>query len=198
MARSNNPHTSAGSEVIAQAALNVLRPLEQWSHKCHQASLAIVRAGVGTRVARGACAKVTGQHSWVVVGDDCYDNAATIIDPTLWSYDESVNGIWVGTYESGRHTPHGTGSIWSYGKPMPGKGPIVILTPKTPLSRTASAFLGLIGPLDRAGWMALANSPIGGWPAAEILAAIDDTMPAVVPIDILGMVTDRNPGGLYR
>lgn len=37
------------------------------------------------------------------------------------------------------------------------------------------------------------------WPAAEIIAAIDDTkaLSALVPIDILGMLTDRNPSGLY-
>jgi hypothetical protein len=38
-----------------------------------------------------------------------------------------------------------------------------------------------------------------GWPSSEIIAAMDDTdeLRALVPIDILGMVTDRNPGGLY-
>jgi hypothetical protein len=39
-----------------------------------------------------------------------------------------------------------------------------------------------------------------GFPAGEFLAAMDDTpaTSALVPIDRLGMLTDRNPGGLYR
>lgn len=57
----------------------------------------------------------------------------------------------------------------------------------------------MVGPLDRPGWMRLASCPVGGWPAAEVLAAMDDTpaLQTLVPIDRLGMLTDRNPGGLY-
>ena len=43
-------------------------------------------------------------------------------------------------------------------------------------------------------------APVEDWPAGEIFAAMDDTegLKALVPIDKLGMLTDRNPGGLYR
>jgi hypothetical protein len=39
-----------------------------------------------------------------------------------------------------------------------------------------------------------------GWPAAEIIGPMRDTreLRTTVPIDIAGMITDRNPGGLYR
>lgn len=58
----------------------------------------------------------------------------------------------------------------------------------------------MLGPLDRRAWHLLASqAPVLGWPAAEIIAAMDDTeeLSAFVPIDRLGMLTDRNPGGLY-
>ena len=63
----------------------------------------------------------------------------------------------------------------------------------------ARAFLELVGPLDYHGWGVLAHAPVQGWPSGEILAAITDTKPlaVLVPIDRLGMLTDRNPGGLY-
>lgn len=48
---------------IATEALKVLRPLKRWEHRCHQASITLVKAGVGTRVARGWCNGVIGQHS---------------------------------------------------------------------------------------------------------------------------------------
>ena len=45
----------------------------------------------------------------------------------------------------------------------------------------------------------LAHAPVEMWPAAEILAAIENTeeLHGRVPIDIRGMLTDENPGGLY-
>ncbi len=56
----------------------------------------------------------------------------------------------------------------------------------------------MLGPLDRRGWATLAHAPVEGWPAGEILGAMCDSgMEAVVPIDIIGMLTDRNPSGLY-
>ena len=58
-----------------------------------------------------------------------------------------------------------------------------------------------LGPLDHRGWGALwSRTGMQGWPAREILEACLDqhpTMSALVPIDILGMVTDRNPSELY-
>lgn len=171
-----------------------------WSCQCHAASLRIVKTlTVRCRVARGTCAGVLGQHSWVVVGDDCYDTTALIIDPTLWSYRADVSGIYVGYATTFGHTPHQSGLIWKYGRPADPLGPVVELA--VPVSSEAHRFLSIAAPkgLDRRGWSVLASSPVGGWPAAEILAAMDDTpaLTSLVPIDALGMVTDRNPGGLY-
>ena len=191
-----------------EEAVEALAPLERWAHQCHGASLHLVRSGVlgEARVARGSCKGVGGQHSWVVLGDDCYDPDATIVDPTLWSYDDSVTGIYVGP-NLDRHTPFGTGSIWQWGRPDHATDTPLLLTPHKPWSREASRFLDLLGPLDKAGWINLAHAPVGAWPAAEILDAMyvtpDPTVPGntlagYIPIDIVGMLTDRNPGGLYR
>lgn len=172
-------------------------PMAEWKHKCHEVSLAIVRAKIfsPSRVARGVCRNVFSQHSWVVLGKDCYDPDAQILDATLWSYDPQVKGVWFGN--DGRHVPHGAGSIWNYGKPPEPEGPIIELA--VPISKKAQGFLDLIGPMDRRGWHVLLNSPVGEWPASEIIAAADDTpaLSPMIPIDILGMITDRNPGGLY-
>jgi hypothetical protein len=178
-----------------RAAMKILKPLSQYHHDCHGASLALVRAGIGTRVARGFCEGVGSQHSWVVIGDNCYDTQATIIDPTLWSYRKDVKGIYVGSQKKYSHTPHGQGSIWDWGKPVAQGGKPVKLEPKSPLSLAAKEFLSMIEPLDHHGWGILASAPVQGWPAAEIIAAMDDTesLSALVPIDRLGMLTDRNP-----
>ena len=151
------------------------------------------------RVARGSCRSVAGQHSWVVIGTDCYDEGATIIDPTLWSYDPSVEGVWTGTYRDGLHQPHGKGSIWAWGRPDYPTGPIMELTPRKPLSASAQSFLSLMGPLDYQGWAQLAHAPVQNWPSGEIFDAMHHTenLPGLVPIDIIGMVTSLNPGGLY-
>ena len=187
-----------GERAWKTRALEVLDPLDQWKHNCHGASLALVKSAIGGRVARGWCLGVMSQHSWVVLGD-CYDYKAVIIDPTLWSYDPKVKGVWVGTLAHGKHKPHGVGSIWAYGKPAPPVDAPIKLRPKKPLSGNAQFFLALVGPLDYRGWGTLANGPMEDWPAGEILAAMDDTpaLSALVPVDKLGMLTDRNPGGLY-
>lgn len=179
-------------------ALKVLSPLSTYHHQCHAASIELVRQGIATRVARGTCPEV-GVHSWAVIGD-CYDDDATIIDATLWSWRKDVSGIFVGKVSKYGHRPSGKGSIWDWGRPTCGTGKLIKLTPKFSLSRAAVAFMELLGPLDRAGWETLANgAPVQGWPAGEIFAAMDDTkaLTAVVPIDKLGMLTDRNPGKLY-
>jgi hypothetical protein len=188
-------------------AEGILAPLDDWKYQCHSASVKLMRSGsFGTcRVARGSANGVAGQHSWLVLGDDCYAARAAIIDPTLWSYDSTVNGVWVGSYRDGRHTPHGKGSIWQWGRPDEAVGPVVELTPRQPFSRAARDFLDLLGPLDFNGWVMLAHAPVEGWPAGEIIDALCDTpdpttagtFEAYVPVDIVGMVTDRNPRGLY-
>jgi len=187
---------------LAEWATEVLAPLDAWAYQCHAASLKLVWEGEplgARRVARGGCKGVGGQHSWVVLGDDCYDDRAVIIDPTLWSYDESVQGVWVGTYRDGLHVPHGKGYIWDWGRPNPATGSVIELTPSKPFSQAARGFLDLLGPLDHEGWRLLAHAPVEGWPAGEILAAIENTpgLAGRVPIDILGMTTDLNPKGLY-
>jgi hypothetical protein len=185
----------------ASTAEQVLAPLDGWAHQCHSASVQLVRSGrFGVcRVARGACTGVSAQHSWLILGNDCYDDDATIIDPTLWSYDDTVTGVWVGTYQDGRHRPHGKGFIWDWGRPNKARGPAITLTPREPFSDAALGFLDILGPLDHDGWCMLAHAPVEGWPAGEILDAVQHTdgLAGRVPIDILGMVTDLNPKGLY-
>lgn len=180
-----------------------LGPLSSWAHQCHAASIAMVKcdalwpAGTIRRVARGSCLGVGGQHSWIVLSHDCYDLDARVIDPTLWSYDDKIVGIHHDTQRR-RYKPHGYGSIFEYGKPGSyGEKPIKIK--KEGLSDAAIAFLAMVEPLDRRGWMELANAPVLGWPAREVIEAMDDTpkLAAFVPIDRLGMLTNANPGGLY-
>lgn len=175
-------------------------PFESTAQHCHEVSLAIVKHGPfdNARVARGVCYRVGSQHSWVVLGDP-YDPDAPIIDATLWSYNPEVTGVWTGDMQDGWHLPHGWGHIWNYGHPAGADADPIKLTPGFELSAEAEEFLDILGPLDRQGWALLAHAPVGGWPAGEIIAAMDDTpeLAALVPIDILGMTTDRNPGGLY-
>lgn len=185
---------------LQKQAIEILEPLSQWSERCHEASIALVKAGIGTRVARGYCKGVGAQHSWVVVGNDCYDPKADIIDPTLWSYRSDVEGLWIGSAKQKWHTPHGFGSIWDWGRPTSQGGKVLQLNAQVRLSSEAELFLQMLGPLDAAGWFALLSlAPVGGWPAKEILEAAYNTpaLKAIIPIDKVGMVTDLNPGGLY-
>lgn len=177
----------------------LLDPLENWHHDCHSASNMIVQAQPFTcRVARGFCDGVGSQHSWVVVGKDCFDINAEIIDPTLWSYDSEIEGIYLSSNMNGRYRPHGQGSIWEWGRPVAGDGePIELEATKPPWSEDACAFLDALGPLDREGWARLTQAPVEEWPAAEILAGINKTVGPLVPIDIIGMITTENPGGVY-
>jgi hypothetical protein len=173
---------------------------ENWRGHCHEVSIAIVKAKVFpvARVARGWGAGITSQHSWVVLGDDCYDDEAELCDPTMF------DDVWYGTYEEGLHTPHGHGSIWDSGRPATARE--LNEKPYRPvgydeLSGFAKRFLEdmIGGELSPQGWSQLIHSPVGGWPAAEIIAMVcaDPKLSALVPIDIEGMLTDRNPNGLY-
>lgn len=188
-------------EVDAGVVTKALGGLDEWYHRCHEASLELVRSGVlpeGARVARGSHTSVLGQHSWVVIGDP-YAADVTIIDPTLWSYlEEQLAFVEISSGSDTRYRPHGAGSIWEYGRPPEPAGPVITLATK--LSPAAQLFLDMIGyGLDRRSWSILANAPVGGWPAKEILGAMydDERLSALVPIDVIGMVTDRNPGNLY-
>lgn len=173
---------------------------EEWAQDCHAAALHLVQSGkLGEcRVARGSCPGVAGQHSWVVMGTDCYAPRALVVDPTLWSYDKSVIGIWTGTANTRPHRPHGSGSIWQWGRPGNYGGDVITL-PEERLTDAARAFLNLLGPLDRKGWAELAHAPVGGWPSGEIFAAmwLHPKLGALIPIDVVGMATDLNPSGLY-
>ncbi len=175
-------------------------PFADWAHRCHEISIAIVKAGLvpGGRVARGFAKGVQSQHSWIVIGDP-YGRKSEIIDPTLWSYDKKVQGIWHGSMADKRHTPHGAGHIFNWGLPQRGTGPIIELD-TSGLSRHVHTFLDMTGPLDAYGWgTLLSQAPVDGWPAAEIVARAyaDSRLKALIPIDRVGMLTDVNPGGLY-
>lgn len=177
-------------------------PFEETAHQCHAVSLAIVQSGVvgPARVARGWCNGVLSQHSWVIRGNDAYSHRSVIIDATLWSYRSDVEGVWTGTYVAGQHHPHGHGSIWDYGPPKRGDGPTHALKGFDELSGGAKTFLEMCGELDVEGWSNLAHMAVEGWPAKEIITAMynDPQLGFLIPIDIVGMVTDLNPQGLYR
>jgi hypothetical protein len=179
-------------------------PYENWTGKCHEVSKRLLDTdlfGPG-RIARGWALGVRDQHSWIVLAEDVYDPDAVVVDPTIWHnrLGHPHKGILVAIqWEIDTHHPHGEGSILQHAKPARGDGPVIELTPGFRLSEEARSFLKLLGPLDYRGWMQLANGPMQGWPAGEIIAAMDDTklLRAAVPIDILGMVTRRNPMGRY-
>ncbi len=173
-------------------------PVTGWENRCHEISLAVLRTGLfgRGRVARGFHSLVRGQHSWIVLGDDCYDPDATLVDPTITACDGE---IYVGLNGDDGHRPHGGGSCFDADMPSGHGGPVIALTPVTPLSPAAARFLCMLGPLDLRGWGEVAHMPVRDWPAAEIITAMLDTpgLGALIPVDIAGMVTDRNPGNLY-
>jgi hypothetical protein len=176
-----------------------------FAYDCHSVSWSLIRSGLlgeggpSLRVARGACLGVGGQHSWVVMGHP-YDDQAIIVDLTLWSYNPDQPRIWLGSMQSSLHRPKGYQWIYDGPRPQSGGEEPVVLDVRG-MSRRSREFLGLIGPLDARGWGALwSHCGMLGWPAKEILEAFLDQHPkmaALVPIDIVGMVTDRNPSGPY-
>lgn len=199
------PMTELDAVIVAARTDRLSRaigiPFGLWEHRCHEISLKLLRTGEfgPGRIARGRAAGVISQHSWIVLGDDCYSPDAVIVDPTLWSYLPSVTGIWVGPNLT-RHVPHGAGSCFDGEMPIHHGGPDIALTPAVPFSPAAETWLAILGPLDFRGWGEVAHLPVGDWPAAEITAAIADTpqLRALLRIDVLGMITDRNPGHGYR
>lgn len=180
---------------------------ETWRGQCHVASLQLVKSGLlaRSRVARGWVKGIGSQHSWVVVGDPY--RPERIVDLTRWSYlpehAQEESSAEVPFNERHAYAPHGgTGTIWSYGQPIGAvqmREEPIELTPREPLSREALSFLGLMPELGRSGWSVLAHSPVAGWPASEIFEAMYRTekLKNLIPIDIIGMITDINPSGLY-
>jgi len=176
---------------------------EDFVQDCHSVSWHLIRSGLlgeggpSLRVARGACLGVGGQHSWVVMGHP-YDDQAIIVDLTLWSYNPMQPRIWLGSMQSRLHRPKGYGQILQGPRPQSRGGEPVTVEVS---SAKAKAFLRMVGPLDYRGWGALwSHCGMLGWPAKEILEAFLDQHPkmaALVPIDIVGMMTDRNPQGTY-
>lgn len=174
----------------------------KWSKNCHAASLAIVRTGLlgaDACVARGWRTGIGSQHSWACTGNP-YDPDTVILDATLWSYVDGNPCIVVAKASNKAYRPHGAGSIWDYGRPAARTEPEIKLSG---LSIRAKRFIYEASDgrgLDRQGWMTLANSPMNGWPAKEIITAMyqDKRLSHLIPIDIVGMVTDLNPGDLYR
>lgn len=181
------------------------RDFDDFALDCHSVSLALIRSGLlgeggpSLRVARGACIGVPGQHSWVVIGNP-YDPQSTIVDLTLWSYDRSQRRVWVGDGMDALHRPKSGFHIFQGRPPAPQGGDSLSLDPQG-LSEQATRFLKVLGPLDVRGWQDLwSNCGMLGWPAAEILEAFltqHSGMAPLVPIDVVGMVTDRNPENLY-
>lgn len=177
-------------------------PLEQWGSRCHEISLAVLRTGMfgRGRVARGTCPGVTSQHSWIVLGDDPYDPDATGVDPTLqFCRRPDVDGIAVFQGGDLGHRPHGSGSCLAGNMPSYHGGLAIELTPAQPLSPDADRFLARLLPLDYRGWAEVAHMAVQDWPAAEIITAMCDTpgLGVLVPVDIRGMLTARNPSNLY-
>jgi hypothetical protein len=193
--------TTAPLVTIEQVEEAIDRPFEKWAKDCHSVSIAIVKSDLFpyARVARGAAIGVAGQHSWVVLDHNVYDKYATIIDPTLWSYRADVDGIWQGRIADGIHFPKGMGSIWDYGRPNNSSYADAIELDTEGLSSSAKLFVQHLGPLDLRGWADLFNYPMEGWPSGEIVARAKENprIAPFIPVDILGMVTDLNPSGLY-
>ena len=190
------------AERLPEIEAAVGSPCVEWGGQCHAMSLKVLKTGLfgPGRVTRGLTAGATGQHSWITLGDDVYDPHALIVDPTVWWYRRAPKKAFIHVVrnEPRLYIPNGSGNIWKYGAPPDPEGEVIWLSGN--VSDEAEAFLEACGPLDRRGWMFLANAPVGGWPAAEIISAICDTPelgPALVPIDRIGHLTDRNPNGLY-
>jgi hypothetical protein len=186
---------------LRHLAEQALKPLKQWSRNCHAASVALVKSGAipGARVARGSCRVVPGQHSWVTIGDP-YASNVVILDPTLWSYTLISPEVYVGNRNKWNYRPHGSGSIFTWGRPPEAKGRVVKLKPPAGgWSADAKTFLEMLGPLDEEGWKVLAHAPVQGWPAAEILSQLygHPVLGVFIPVDIVGMVIGEDCNGLY-
>lgn len=190
-------------ELVARAGM----PLGTWWHNCHNVSHALVRAGIwpGARVARGWAKGVTGQHSWVILDADPYDPDTRIVDPTLWTYDMLTPGVVATTVDAGSHRAHGHGPhIMQAGRPDAPTGDTIELSRRGRAclsngSLGGKFWMDMFGRLDRRGWSTVLNGTMVGWAAAEIVEAAWWTpeLRHIVPVDLVGMLTDVNPMGVY-
>jgi len=197
---------------LADKSLDAMGDMDRWSHQCHAAALHLVRSGAlpaGSRVARGVSKHLGGQHSWVAVANeagvaDPYARNALILDPSAWSYQEddlAAPSVWIGRRQD--YAPQGSrGPDARKGLPRPADYADIIRPDQEALQRdymVAVQFFAQHGSLDRRGWTALTHCRVDSYPAAAIIPLMLDTprLAPFVPIDIAGMVTDRNPGGLY-
>jgi hypothetical protein len=195
--------TDTAPKLTLSAVQEAIGPLDNFAHLCHGASLALVRSGLlpeGSRVARGSARGVGAQHSWVLVApqNGPYDRSNWVVDVTLWSYVPEAPRLYVGKASKWPHIPYGSGSIWRGPHRPPGPEGDVIEVDVPPAGRM---FLDVAAPggLDEKGWHILLNGPMEGWPSAEVVLAAYHT-PALrnlIPIDLVGMLTDLNPNGLY-
>jgi hypothetical protein len=196
---------AAGGLPALEEAVGI--PAAQWGGNCHSISLKIIKSGLlgPGRVARDSARAVTGQHSWIILGDaehpDPYSEESVIADPTIFHYEGRDPYVLVKQNLMHTHWPQGTGDIWTSGGPPPGPtGKLIELEGYADLSDLARSFLELCGyPLDYWGWAYLVHGPVQGWPAGEIITAMCATkeLAVVTPIDIVGMTTELNPKGLY-
>jgi hypothetical protein len=187
------------TEAMVEEAIG---PIDRWHHNCHGASLALVRSGLlpeGSRVARGGAKGVGSQHSWAVVTPKIgvYDQSNWVVDITLWSYVPEAPRLYIGKARQWPHVPKGSGHLRQ--APAECTGPV--LSTDVELSSGAKMFLDMWAPLgmDHRAWHILLTGPMQGWPSKEIVAAASHTksLAHMVPIDILGMVTDENPCNFY-
>lgn len=190
---------------VEQVVEATAMPTSSWYHNCHAASLTLVRSGIlpkSARVARGFATGVGSQHSWVVVGHP-YDPKAPILDITRWSYIGEEPSVWSGSLTDGIHVPHGYGHLEDW-RQRPRPETYDSIVPPDPeayadLSAEAKLFLAMVGSLDIKGWLWLMRQGMQGWPSEEIIVLMKKTprLASFVPIDIEGMLTDRNPSNVY-
>jgi hypothetical protein len=196
-----------GDSLTRDQIEEAIGPLENFRQQCHAASVALVQSGlVKGRVARGVCSYVRGQHSWVVLGNNCYSPTAHVLDVTAWSYDPTLPKVWYARNLLA-HQPHGIGDMVRARRPKHYGGETVPLHGRDKLSAAAQYYLNSLSArgLDHRGWLEVTQMPVADtdgravWPAKEIITAMYKTpqLRALVPIDIVGMVTELNPSKLY-
>lgn len=176
-------------------------PRDKWANRCHEVAYALLVSSlmddVTARMARGWAQGISSQHSWIVTGNDVYDKTAKIIDPTYASNRGSRPMIMI-VDNLTSHSPHGYGEFSKFPESKGGKEFLPeFVSPSTRLWADMASME--VGPLDAFWWAKMFSGPMGGWPSRELVnwAYEEPALRALIPIDIVGMLTDRNPRGLY-